>query len=219
MGAPAYSGGAPAGNKVMIGVGAGIVVVLLVVVAFLTVARKPTNIAAPAGFSKVTAPDNTFICMGPADPAWQNENAGIPGSQNGYEQWADGPAKIDIEDSFGASVMSDIRKIPDPNNPGSFLNPAEGQHEMSKDAAAAKYGDYTETDFKDMPSAYGTACYSEFDADGGFMVGKVHGIRATLMGSERSISVICVCPAANFDTLKPAFWQVINSIARGPEEQ
>ena len=41
---------------------------------------------------------------------------------------------------------------------------------------------------------------------------QLHGCRATLVGGGEEVSVTCVCPERNWNTLKPAFRHVIQSI-------
>jgi hypothetical protein len=46
------------------------------------------------------------------------------------------------------------------------------------------------------------------------MGGKVYGYRATFLGGDRRIEVICSCPSTNWKTLKPAFEKVIAGLRR-----
>ena len=74
---------------------------------------------------------------------------------------------------------------------------------------------YQEQPAKPWRSGAGDARVSEFTAGGGMFAEKVHGYRVTILGSERSIEIICKCPETDWPTLQPVFAKVIASINSG----
>jgi hypothetical protein len=73
-------------------------------------------------------------------------------------------------------------------------------------------GEYSEQPAQAFRGQLGDARWSEYSADGGFFTGKIHGIRATIMGTERAIYVQCQSPEKDWKVVAPAFKRVLGSI-------
>lgn len=78
-----------------------------------------------------------------------------------------------------------------------------------------EFANYNEREPKTFQSkGIGEGRRSTFIADQS-LGGKVYGYRATLLSNDRRITVVCTCPATNWQALKPAFETVITSLRQG----
>jgi hypothetical protein len=200
-------------------------------IVYIAIAIQPEPVTAPKSFSPYTAADKTFQCVRP--DGWRADG----GAQGGVicrASFEQGLAEIEIISDLAGSLMGDIVKgpggaMPDlggvPGAPdiggGSQekpRSPVEKVHDMSKkDAESALkkdgFGEYEEQGAQAFQSALGEARFSEFGAGGIF--GKARGFRVTILGGERRITVLCRAPEKDWEKVKPAFRQVINSLTPG----
>ncbi len=197
----------------------------LVAIFFLK-ASKPESVPAPSAYAPFTAPDKSFACLAPKD--WETQSASAHAVMGGA-LFKSGPAKIDITSDLMGSLMGDIvtasnaqaeslaGMMPGGQLPAGMKTrpPVEQLHTAGKQALASRYGNYTEQTARPLRCSLGDARYSEWTADGGFMAGKQHGYRVTILGGERRITVVSYCPESNWPTLKPAFEKVIASLQSG----
>ena len=80
-----------------------------------------------------------------------------------------------------------------------------------------QFGNYEEKDAEVVKPRLGEGRKSEFTAST-TLGGKVRGYRVTILGHDKCITVIAQCPEKHWDTLKPAFNKVIESLERGQVE-
>jgi len=191
-------------------------IVLFIVV--LGNATKPQHVDAPAMFRPADSPDKAFTCDGP--DGWTMIGAGTEGSDEGGLLFKKGPVKIDITDSGMLSYMSDGMKAPaspmgdDPNLPPP-PPPVEQMHERLNDSLKEKYDNYVEQPMQPLQAPFGDSRVSEWTAKGGIFTGNIHGYRVTMLGLNKVITVDCHCPEGNWETLKPVFLKVVQSITAG----
>lgn len=176
---------------------------------------KPAE--APASYTHFAAEDRSFQCDQPA--GWESTSAGGHGVASGV-LFKKGPAKIDITADLQGSLMGDIARSSNnmlgglaPGLAGKTRPPVETLHEMGKKELAESIKDYQEQPMQQIQGRMGDARMSEYTGGGGIFSPKVHGLRVTMLGGERRITVICQCPESDWQTLHPAFTRVIGSLS------
>lgn len=210
--------------------GGGVASAALLVAIFFLKASKPEIVPAPTRFAAYSAADKSFVCESP--DGWAKQGSAAHGIMSGA-LFKNGPASINITSDLMGSLMGDMAAAGSGiagSVPAGMENlvpgmeqalkearkpPVEKVHEMGKKRIAGEFKTYEEQPAKPFPSKIGDARYSEFTADGGWRVGKVRGYRVTMLGGERSVTVICQCPEENWPTLQKSFARVIGSIAPG----
>ncbi len=167
---------------------------------------------APTSFTTHNATDQSFQCEHPAD--WEAEGGGAHGYY--HLRVRRGSAAINVTADLVGSLMGDIAR--------SFgqaagvseerLSPVALLHEKAKEEMAENYGSFQEQAATKMNTGFGETYRSEFTGSGSFG-GKTHGYRATALARDRRIICVCTCPESDWQTLKPAFEKVIESLTAG----
>jgi hypothetical protein len=215
-------------------IGGGVVLTLVLVLLFFTVASRPDTIAAPQAFKPYAAPDRSFACLAPTD--WERRESAEHGIQ-GQVIFRKGDAKIDIASDLQGSLMGDVIRATDAqtqslmeqlpadvraqltaSQPMASRPAIEQVHLQSKPALAMRFDSYDELPMQTFGSPLGEARCSEWTAEKeGFLSGgKFHGYRVTILSNERRISYTCQCPEADWKNLKPSFARVLQSLAASP---
>jgi hypothetical protein len=169
------------------------------------------TVPAPTDFATYTDTGGKFVCDYPK--GWEASGGGKPDSPMSSAKFVSGAAEIRVEADFGGSLYGDMAKA----SGGTFGQPeAEPPvakvHPMGVRHMKEEYSTYEEREPKPFQSkGFGEGRRSTFIASGG-LGGKVYGYRATLLSGDRRITIICTCPATNWQTLKPAFERVITSV-------
>ena len=191
-------------------IGAGLLIVL-VIGFFISKALQPQPIEAPSTFIVFTAGDKSFSCDAPAN--WENTTATKGGGGVvGNATFKMGAARIDVRSDLAGSLMGDIARASNAGAAEPPKSPVQKVHEMSTESMSNKFTDYEEMPATSFQSRLGEAWSSEFTAEGGFRVGKIHGYRITMLGGERRYTVICQSPEEDWAKLKPAFDRVRDSL-------
>ncbi len=186
---------------------------LLASVSGVTLSGCGGNVPAPRNFKPFLDGGGKFVCDAPE--GWETASGGKPDSPNSFAKFTSGSALISVNADFGGSLFGDIARAtggqgPDAEAPVARVHPM-GERHMKED-----YSDYKERDAKPFQSkGLGEGRRSTFTASQ-TIGGKVFGYRATLLSGDRRIEVITVCPATNWQALKPAFERVINSLRTSP---
>jgi|SRR5262245_3971143 len=192
-----------------------IAVVALVILAWFMLRPRfgpPDKLTAPEQFVVYNASEEVFHVSVPKE--WKLDSGG---RKNAYWVSAErGGAKIKVYESFTGSLLGDIAGAghADPNARDELL-PVSRVHEMKKRTIADDYSDYREEPAVTVETKFGKVRRSAFTAKAGLSE-KVRGYRATALGSNTQISVLCTCAPGDWDTLEPAFARVIASIGPGP---
>ncbi|MES2460432.1 MAG: hypothetical protein V4671_07600 [Armatimonadota bacterium] len=218
-------------------IGGGVLLTLILVVLFFTVASQPDTIAAPQAFKPYSAPDNSFACLAPT--GWERKESAAQGIQ-GQVIFRKGEAKIDIASDLQGSLMGDLARATDAQSQAlmeqieqlppelraqlttvntTAPRPAiEQVHLQSKASLAMRFDDYEEMPMRSFGSPLGEARVSEWKArkDGFLSGGNFHGYRVTILGNERRVTYTCQCPEASWAKLKPSFGKVLTSLAASP---
>lgn len=182
----------------------------LAVVALLAAAGCNGNVPAPTAYNDTGGRFTVDYPKG-----WQADGGGKPDSPNSWAKFTQGNAEIRVDADLAGSLFGDMAKA----SGGMFGNDAEPPvakiHPMGVRHMKEEYGTYDEREPKPFQSkGLGEGRRSTFIASGQ-LGGKVYGYRATLLSGDRRITVLCSCPATNWQTLKPAFETVINSLRVG----
>ncbi len=216
------------------------VAVLLGGTGVIAMAMKPERVAAPTSFGSFSANDRSFRCEYPQGWKTKRFEAGGVLSQAKFTK---GGAWILVEADLAGSLIAEGMRTPDTGTGGmeggegggSFTPPAipgvdlggatdkrpqiDKLHDFLKDKAEGTLadggytGEYTEQAAQKFTCALGEGRISEFSVEGGMFMGKGKGYRATVLASERSVTVNCCVPAGDFAAVGPAFKRVIASLS------
>ena len=223
-GGPAYTPGfappEPSNTGLKIGLGAGGLVLLLLIAAFIVLIPKHTP--APTAYAPYASADGAFTCDAPA--GWTVTPAASGGKMSdGSESTVGGvlfqqnSASVDVTtDTYTALTAYDVTN----NNadPQSLTGSKAGVlHKQWHKRIAAEHKGYAETQIADFDSPTGDGRLAEWTAAGnalGFF-GPQHGYRASLTGGGKTMVVVCSCLESDWPALRPAFQHVLASIRPG----
>jgi hypothetical protein len=170
-------------------------------------------VAAPKTFVAYHSPSGRFSCDYPT--GWEADGAGKPESPNSWAKFTKGHAEIRVEADLAGSLFGDMAKSSGSTFGADDEPPVARIHPMGERQMKEDYSKYTEREPKVFQSkGIGEGRRSTFIADQS-LGGKVYGYRATLLAHDRRITVVCTCPATNWQALKPAFETVIASLRQG----
>jgi hypothetical protein len=171
------------------------------------------TVAAPTSFAPYDSADGRFSCDYPQ--GWEVEKgAGKQDAPYSYAKFRAGGAEIRVEADFAGSLFGDMAKAGAAMS-GDAEAPVARVHPLGERHMKEEFTNYQEREAKGFQSkGMGEGRRSMFTADQTFG-GKTFGYRATLLTGDRRISVVCTCPAGNWQTLKPGFEKVIASLRQG----
>lgn len=167
------------------------------------------QVPAPKSFAKFDAPDGTFSVEYPE--GWEAKGGAPSGSGYSWAKFTKGNAQIKVDTGQAGSLLGDISKstqtahghTPDPDEIVKEI------HEFERDGFADDYSSFKEQLPVTVPTAgMGPAVCSIFFAD------SVMGVRATALGHNHRIRIVCTCPPSNWKILRPAFEKVVASLKR-----
>lgn len=194
-----------------VGLGAGAICLVLLLLFGLR-ALKPVAVTAPTSYKTYTAIDNTFSCDGPV--GWKTSETGAPAGSISTVSYELGPARVKVVSDATGSLLSESFNAANANLPPEQQIPAvQKLHEQDKKQLEDSLTDYQEQPAQKLQTPFGESRLSEWTATG--KAGALHGYRATMLGREREITVICFAPAGDWAPLQPAFQRIINSVTPG----
>lgn len=168
------------------------------------------SVPAPKAFVPMGSNDGRFACEFPQ--GWETELGG-----NTDYSWCkarSGSADIKVDADLAGSLMGDIARAGGDDESGENA-PVAVAHEHGKRKFEEDWEKYEERPpVTFMSAGLGEGRRSTFIASSA-LGGKVFGYRATLLGGDRRINVICKCPPSNWKALKPAFEKVVKSVRTG----
>jgi hypothetical protein len=182
------------------------------VIALAALSGCAEAVPAPKAFVAYSSKDGRFACDYPK--GWQAEGGG--NTDYSWAKFTAGGAEIRIDTDIAGSAMGDIVKAQGAMmGDKSGFSPVAEIHNLGIRHMKEAFSNYTEREPKPFQSSgFGEGRRSTFIADQ-TLGGKVYGYRATLLGGDRRLTVVCSCPATNFETLKSAFDKVITSLRVG----
>jgi len=168
------------------------------------------SVPVPTSYETFEASDGSFRCDCPA--GWKLSVEGIKDHRD--LTCTRGGASIRISQGLVGSILGDIAAAgPEDNDPDRA--PVARVHEFKRKLVTEQLADYQEERAETVRSGFGPARRSAFTASG-FLGRKVRGYRATALGHMTGYDVLCQCPAADWEGLRPVFAHVIESLGSGP---
>ena len=211
---PAWNAAPPAAPRpvgLFVGLGVGAVALVLVLI-FGLKALRPAAVTAPTAYKTYAAIDNTFSCDGPA--GWKMHETGATSGSISTVTYELGPARMKVVSDATGSLISESFNAANANLPPAEQIPAvQKLHEMDRKQLEDSLTGYQEQPAQKLQTPFGESRVSEWTGTGN--AGALHGYRATMLGREREITVICLAPVEDWDLLQPAFHRVINSVTPG----
>ncbi len=170
------------------------------------------EVPAPKAFVPYNSPDGRFSCDYPK--GWEAAGGGKADKPISWAKFTAGNAEIRVDADFAGSLFGDIAKS-QASMSGDDEPPAAKVHPLGIRHMKDEFGNYTEREaMKFQSKGLGEGRKSIFIADGS-LGSKTYGYRATLLSGDRRITIITMCPATNWQALKPAFDKVIASLRQG----
>lgn len=208
----------PNGKLVLyLAIGASAAILLLMGLGILIavlLTSKSSKVTAPTEFAMYNAKEDAFHVELPKD--WKWEGSGVK-----HAYWVEakqGSATIKVAENAVSSIVGDIMGATnnDPNA-GDDLQPVSRLHEFKKAQFGQDYGKYEEEPAVSIKTGFGLSRRSAFK---GTLAGirKFRGYRVTTLGVMTQVTVVCTCPAGDWDMLEPAFARVIQSVGPGSRQ-
>ncbi|MBC8103308.1 MAG: hypothetical protein H7Z41_12030 [Cytophagales bacterium] len=224
--------GRPSANLL---IGGGVLLAVVLVALFFTVASRPDHVAAPKVFKPYTAADRSFVCVAPG--GWGRRVSSAQGIESRV-LFQKGDAKIDIASDLMGSLMGDMARASDAQMEGMWEQmppevrarigggaqaarakpPVEQIHLQSQKSLSMRFERYRELPMQTISSPIGEARCSEWtgEKDGLVSGGTFHGYRVTILGNDRRVTYTCQCPENSWTVLRPTFARVLASLATAP---
>jgi hypothetical protein len=171
-------------------------------------------VPAPTAYATWLDKGGKFVCDYPK--GWEADGGGKPDSPNSWAKFTAGAAEIKVDSDIAGSLLGDMAGAGRGGFGQNEEPPVARIHPMGIRSMKENYAKYEEREPKPFQTkGLGEGRRSTFTAEQ-TLGGKVYGYRATLLGGDRRITVVCSCPATNWQTLKPAFEKVVNSLRTSP---
>ena len=171
------------------------------------------SVEPPSSYTQFISKDGAFAIDYP--DGWEATNGSRPDNTYSWAQFSKGSATIRVVADTAGSLMADVAKA---FGAGAEMDessaPVAGAHESKRDLIAQDFSNYHEGPPRAIQTKLGDTRIAKFAADGS-LKGKIIGFRTTMLTNNRRITVLCHCPAAQFEALQPAFETVILSVKRG----
>lgn len=179
-------------------------------------------VEAPTSYETWNAKDGTFQLEYPE--GWEAKGGGQRGIQ-----WArinEGDAEIYVNVSTTDSLIGEIAGSPADvlgdalgEEPDPELSAARAVHDQNKDRVVedAKYKEYQEEEIGTLFNpTLGEAYRTEFTAKKGMT--KVKGIRASILGHDKGVTVVMHAKPKDYEKLKPAFIRILEGMKPGTRQ-
>jgi hypothetical protein len=167
---------------------------------------------APESYRIYQAPEDAFQCDYPS--GWAVRREGV--KDHFTVTFSKGTASIRISQSLAGSALGDIAGAADPGNDPD-RSPVARVHAFKQAQLADEFSGYDEGPAEAVTGRFGAARRSAFTASG-LLGRKLRGYRATALGPLIQYDIVCQCPEADWEVLRPAFARAIESLggAGGP---
>ena len=174
-------------------------------------------VTAPSSYAAYNSPGGTFALEYPE--GWQADGGGKRGLE--WAKFKAGAAQIAVDTGVAGSLMGEVGGSLAGGEEGELppeLEPVHGVHEAGVEAAEKEYSGYKEvSEPAVLDVRLGPARRSEFTASSTFGSG-LHGYRVTVLGHDKSVHLVGVCPESDWKTLQPGFDHVLSTLRRGQAE-
>jgi hypothetical protein len=154
-------------------------------------------------WDKFRTEENEFSFDYPAD--WTARGYGIRGRREAAV--TGGSASITVKENLAGSLVGDIARAAARGQPvGEEHTPVAQVHELRRPKDSRTY---REEPAVTVMTRFGEARRSAYTD------GSKRGYRATVLMHKTALDVFCECRASDWETLRPAFERVIESLGRG----
>lgn len=200
-----------------IAIGASAAIILLLgvgVLAAVLLTSKSSKVTAPTEFAMYSSKEDVFHVELPKD--WKWEASGVKHAY--YVEAKQGAASIKVAENAISSLVGDTMKaVNNDPNAGDDMQPVSRLHELKRQQFGEEYSKYQEEPAVSIRTGFGLSRRSAFSGSlAGFR--KFRGYRVTTLGVMTQVTVVCTCPAGDFDILEPAFARAIQSLGPGSRE-
>lgn len=182
------------------------------------------SVKVPTSYQRWNAKDGTFSIDYP--DGWNAEGGGKQGIQ--WAKFTEGSAEIRVAVDVSSSLIGDIAGSANQALGGALggdlgqigekldvdLAPVAAAHEVNRESTTGDLAGYKEEKAEKFTSKLGEGRKSPFKAKGA-LGSNIRGYRATVLSHERGIKVLCICPASQWEKLKPAYDKILDSLAIG----
>ncbi len=208
------------GKQKMIAIGGGVTLIVLIVVGAIfgpsLVKRisEAGKIEPPKNYVKFEANDSAVSFEYPE--GWVTDHGGGTGGLPVFARVDYGNISISIKENQAASAMGEAAQAianQDSNQYAPELKPVHGAHMRRQQVLMETLDNYTETGVQVFDCGFGDARLSKFEEKGTFST--TVGYRATIMAGKRTYFVTCSCRPSQFESAKPIFRRVLESIGLG----
>jgi hypothetical protein len=157
--------------------------------------------------------DGAFACRYPVD--WEPESGSRPDNTYSWAEFTRGSNTLRIDADVTGSLVADIEKSFGGGGEGDE-SPVASVHQMNERKVAEGFTDYEEGPSRSLTNpSLGEGRIAEFTAESsGLFSTKLHGYRATLLGQNRRITILCSAPEKQWEKLKPTFFAFIQGVKR-----
>jgi hypothetical protein len=161
---------------------------------------------------------------------WKGSGQIEVGGNAGSIELTSGTALVRIGADLAGSLMADMTTASNnqmggladalPGGMGAAVRAAnkpaiERLHEAQAQTVGKKFEEFNDGKMQTLQSSLGEGRFSEFTGkDGGR---EMHGYRVTILGGDKRYSVRAQCAESDWNTLKPVYEKIIQSIGPGPQ--
>jgi hypothetical protein len=137
-----------------------------------------------------------------------------------------GSISIEIRESEGSSEKGKMKKnikegkeVVQIGGGGANLSklgeaPAvEATHSYHQGVVMKSFSNYKEGGQRPIKTGFGKGLISDFTAEEGLLHSQVKGCRASVVHRDFQLNIVCKCPPAQFDDVRPVFEKIISSLS------
>jgi hypothetical protein len=178
---------------------------------FLSGCGEPTTM--PKSYNTLVAADKSFKIDYPAE--WTADSGGKGGYA--WAKFTSGSSEISVNANVVGSLMGDLPKMPHHavlgEQPDEETAPVAVVHEQERETFEEDE-DVKEKKAEVVKTGIQEARRAEFTGER-TLGSSVHGYRVTALTTQRRIRVVCQCPEGEWESLKPAFDKIVESLGLG----
>jgi hypothetical protein len=183
--------------------GGGVVVLVLLIWAVMKLAGGAAPVRPITDWDRYSTEENEFGFDYPA--GWRAKSYGIKGRREADVKG--GSASIVVKENLAGSLVGNIAAAAGGGNQvDDDLSPVAQVHEVRR---PKELPNYKEEPAVTVTTKIGKARRSAYTD------GSKRGYRATVLLHQTALDIFCECRAADWETLRPAFEHVIESMGRG----
>jgi len=165
----------------------------------------------PKEFMAVEFGERDYKCECPK--GWEVTSGGGREGVPPWTKFKKGGASVEIRDSISGTPGAKVNRALHMGTPIELgTAPVNEVHEHRKKSVADSMRNYEETAPQKLDHTLGDALIAEFTAKPLFSRA-IHGYHVTVLDGFHQLTIVCRCTESEWETLKPAFKQVISTLA------